>query len=1303
MEYDLSDPTDIAILEGEYANYSNEDWQEYIDFTWDEANKASFNRAERDCLGRMRNQAGKYRKPSPKDIRYGLSIIDKIESMKEVKVKDEQFQDSGNSKQFQQVKHATFRVAWHDNKWNGTVCNNPEKNTDCSGYNSLLSERIRRNKEKLLQAEIDFRGKPISELFNKVGDISPCFWSCNIFGDKELEIQHENPAATKLHPIKEKLPPYSIFSWPFAVSFARDKLTQKADGAYPHNLEPVRIPHFQNKIKENQSIGFIYAKYSNPISAEERKYLVIGAGIIQEKGKPTKFKDPKEIIENKRKIRKYRNFPEINWALRYSLDPATLVRMPYHEYIDYIDRSDLEKKDRSDYLDKIKVAIDEPELVHCFTYVAMDIDDDQAIYVLSKMRYKLLLCRNDGVVSPATIDANIEKIEKLLKLCWNKRGYFPGFIPISRFLLNIDTPDFKLSGLLEEITKNGDEVAEKLEELIDDPTSDKNYKFYKNTLFDLKEVIEDNYAISSTQFLQLAMLNLNQKQFEKIITGKINEEVKRSLQDISQNPYLLFEDYAEDENNIDPSTGETLDFPIELFKIDIAYFPDRRYLEKVDLQRSFKNTDARRIRALIIQLLRNCEGLGHCFANAAEIEEYLKSYALFYEIDKEYKLPENFLLNVDSKYESHLSDKLKIVDANDTKYYYLQEIYNAEKEVEQFVLELLEKPNIEDHNLDFNEDIKSSVDKLKSIETFDEKEFKEERINLYSNIVRKPFFVLTGTPGSGKSHEVLNFIKSIKEKKESYLLLAPTGKAALRLSSDSKFRGIESKTIDKYINEYKYEPTKRRLYNNIIIDEMSMVDLLKFRDLLNYLNLSAPAVKRVILVGDPYQLPAIGFGKVFLDIIRFLKAKPEYKDNYIQLDVNCRHEFANSKLIDFSKIFSIDLDFTDQDFQDIVAGKDKGIRLVFWQNSDDLKTKILKEFNALSAKYKLQTQSEELLNELLGISENPDLTKIENFQILTPYRANYFGAEAINTLFQNEIKKADEFLQAGSLIFKHGDKIIRTKNMYEDDKLVLSNGSIGLIMENKGVSVYFSELEDESLSTEDIRKGEKEFFELAYCITVHKSQGSGFNEVFLIIPKKLGLLSKELIYTAITRTKQTVTVFIEGEQTEYFDKTLFEVIKKRTYTEIRKTSLLLAQPHRYYSLEPEKNVFVQSMAEYIIYRQLLNYKDKVSGFDFMYEKYPESNGQTVKIKTDFTLYILGKEPIYWEHLGLLGDRTYEKVWKLKKETYKKYGLYDRLITTDKLSGINEDKIIQIIDKIISGEMDTEDKYEKYSKYHFSIR
>lgn len=1325
MGYNLQDPNDLLQLRYDFEAIEPEEWQAYIDFA---SLGDNWKRFDKKGLYIGLNNAGNAWKLTGKQMIWALSVADAVKKEKEIAEANEQMEEKLDKEQFNQpLKHFTLRVAWHDNAWNGTICKDPIKNRYCNGFNSLLSERIRSRKEKHLQEEIDNAGLSL----NEIEYLPPCFWSINIFNGDPIKVKHDNPAEPRLTPINETLQGNSMISWPYAISFSRSKKQIESEGLYPFNLDNVRAPLFREKIKRNASIAFIYSKFSNPFTEEERQYLVVGAALIKDRGELLRFNQP-EIIEEKRKRQQTKYFPYTNWALQFQFDENNMVRMPYHEYLAKAEKLQDEAQKQA-LLDKIKVAITEPELNHCFKYVAMDIDDDEAIYILSKMRKTLADNKLEGIIEPAEIDSKIETLDRLSEHCWKIRGYFPGFIRLANLFLNRESVLNELIDLIKEL--GAEDQPEKLQQLIETPSSDVTYKKYKTELYDLKEAL-DQRDISVSQFLQLSMLNLTSYQFERILNRKVRDydeynyqvptENKTPLEDVCNNPYLLSEEYLHEENKVNLNTGEELDFPIEHFKIDIAYFPNAKEIPRIDIQRSITQNDKRRLRCLIINYLSQLEQKGDCFEEASQLEVALKQYPLFYNMGREFILPTDYLKRIIADRDAFFQEnnrKLKIIDANDTRYYYLDEIYTIEKKIGDNIIELLRPDVTNDLQYDsLSTYIASKVEhfKTKLGDLFNEEDFTNDRKKLYKNIFEKRLFVLAGGPGSGKSHELLNTINYLKEKGETYLLLTPTGKAALRLKSDSQFKNVEASTIDKWLSEVeygRYSGEKINRLNNLIVDEMSMVDLIKFHDVLKQFQFSKPCFKRLILVGDPNQLPAIGYGKVLKDILYYLKSNELYKNNYIELNGNLRAELVESKVITLSSSFEESGEI-DDNLESVLnkVGSDKtdlpGLNFYYWSNENELRNKIEKEFILLCKRERITGTKQEQLHQLLGLNKNGSqknnkLPTLDNFQILTPYLAGPSGADGINDYIQREFKH-DLELNLAKGLFKEYDKIIRTKNYYnyETKELQISNGSIGLIHKGGNEVLQFQESDFTEIKVRELRKNEREFFELAYAVSVHKSQGSGFDHLFIVIPQKPGLLSRELIYTALTRCRKSVSLFLQYQPDKPSQLNVLSFARGRTFTDCRKTSLLLEQPFRYYSLEPEPGVFVQSRTELMIYHELKRKREMLGSdnFDFKYEMYPVNQyGEEIKIKTDFTIYTKGKIWL-WEHLGRLGIASYVRNWKtLKRPTYEKNGFSESLITTDELKGLSIDKIEIIINLIAEGEVTTEDLSNKYSFHHFSLR
>ncbi|MBY0124401.1 AAA family ATPase [Bacillus sp. S/N-304-OC-R1] len=1232
-------------------------------------------------------------KPTTKQIEYAKKILEKYNS-DSVNMAEEvhyaQLVENNKGKATNDVSHLTVRIAWHDNKWNGKICNSPELNDYCIGEHSLLSERLRTRRNTSLECKMCSYDL---DKVKKEGYQPPCFWGINAFGNISAEIEHDNPAAPNVTHIREQLTPYSVFTWPFKLSFVREKSDEQKYGKYyPDRIFENRISHFQSKFKEKKSIVFLYTNYDNPVSGDEQKYLVVGCALMKDRGEKQYFDIQRDELAKLRNRPGAQNFPTMNWALRYSLDfPENGVLLPYHEYLELEENNQNGEKD---LLNQIKVTIDEPELVSGFKYVAMDIGNDQSIFILTKIKRSLLIIKEHALVD-YDVDNSLMIIDDMLRMCWNQRGHFPGFSKLSRVLFDIRQNEKSiLDELVHVLQENeGKKYFEKLIEMMEDPDSiDERYDDYEDLIYDLNDAIEE-HDITSQDFLRLAMLDLTYDQFKRIVNSNIF-----SLKDVCENPYVLYEDYIPSSVTEDANNGDVIDGNIDLYKIDIAYFPISDYIKKIRKLQNIRIDDPRRIRALIISILKTLEGKGDCFEEAEIILDRIRNYPLFYKADSELIFKQD-LRNLDDKYIEHLVKKITIKkDKNGIhSYYYLNEINEAEIYIKSTIKNILELPDNNDLNKDMREIINQSVEGLSKRlkHRFDKETYISEHTALYSNVFKKRLFVLTGSPGSGKSHELLRIITKLKENYGSYLLLTPTGKAALRLKTDPEFKNINAMTIDKYLNN----DDENMLYENIIIDEMSMVDLIKFKELLQNLNLKPTNFKRLILVGDPHQLPPIGYGKVFVDIIDYIKSDNKYRNNHISLTVNCRQE-TDTMILDLANVFAD----KNKNFEELFSrlkspGQlSSGLFIDFWKNRSELQEKIISHFRFLFEKqYGAGTgQLTTIIDNLLGFGNSEKNYKsnttlnLEAFQILSPYRSGYFGTLGLNNYLQQSFRTEEK----SSEVFRHGDKIILTKNIYEKGKLVVSNGSIGLAVKNGyKVKQYFPEYGG-------VRKFDSEKLELGYAITVHKSQGSGFNHVFVVIPNKRALLSKELLYTALTRSRNSLSIFIyQDSENDVVD--LFEEVRNRSYISHRRTSIF-HEPTFNDTYLPANGISVKSRVEYIIYKKLEHYQNSIGGFSFKYEEVYELNNGKFDIKPDFTIELLSGRKIYWEHLGRLTDKSYVGNWKSRLDIYKQKGELGNLITTDELNGISDEKISLIIEDILGDNIRGEGNNIWYSKYHYSL-
>lgn len=242
-------------------------------------------------------------------------------------------------------------MAWHDNKWNGTICKHPDQNDFCTGNHSLLSERLQREKK------VDIETLHAGEKLDSVpGYLPPCFWSANAFSSIQSNVVHVHPfRSLKGKKIDETLYKSSIFTWPFRLAFNHSNAKEKVDGSYRPDLEAQVKRYFAKfKTPDESSLVFFYLNHDNYVSTEEFEYVLVGCARIKDIRDSTSFTFSKSELDYWTSLDGMQNFPIINWAIQVSYGfEKTGVRLPYHEYIDYLESHPAEE----DKLDEMKVRL----------------------------------------------------------------------------------------------------------------------------------------------------------------------------------------------------------------------------------------------------------------------------------------------------------------------------------------------------------------------------------------------------------------------------------------------------------------------------------------------------------------------------------------------------------------------------------------------------------------------------------------------------------------------------------------------------------------------------------------------------------------------------------------------------------------------------------------------------------------------------------------------------------------------------------------------------------------------------------
>ena len=371
-------------------------------------------------------------------------------------------------------------------------------------------------------------------------------------------------------------------------------------------------------------------------------------------------------------------------------------------------------------------------------------------------------------------------------------------------------------------------------------------------------------------------------------------------------------------------------------------------------------------------------------------------------------------------------------------------------------------------------------------------------------------FVITGGPGTGKT-TIINCILELLSDQHETVLCAPTGRAAKRMSEAT---GAEAKTIHRLL-EYSGETSDftRDMDNPldadcVIADETSMIDLILMRALLRALR---PGT-RLILVGDADQLPSVGAGNVLGDILESGEvACVRLTEIYRQSGES--HIVLNAHLINNGKMPILN---------------EKGTDFFF-----ERKTSLAEAAASITA-----LVTSRLPGYLKYPEKNRAALSVRNIQVLAPARKGECGVNSLNLRLQEALnppsaKKPQ--LTWGEIVFRLGDKVIQTKNDYQlpwrretpagvEEGSGVFNGDVGFITavdpEDHTLTVLFDEEREVIYESGDI-----ENLEIAYCLSVHKSQGSEFPVI--VMPVTGGppmLLTRNLLYTALTRAKSLVVL-----------------------------------------------------------------------------------------------------------------------------------------------------------------------------------
>ena len=579
-----------------------------------------------------------------------------------------------------------------------------------------------------------------------------------------------------------------------------------------------------------------------------------------------------------------------------------------------------------------------------------------------------------------------------------------------------------------------------------------------------KKAIEIGSQFEEKKEFRNAMIFLNQYGVSNALAMKIYKEYGiKVMKIVRENPYRLADDIA--------GVG---------FKT----------ADEIALRMGFSPESSMRMKAGISFALSMAASNGHTYLLYEDLYEESKRLLGISEAEFESDI-----------YELTIERKIVLKEVKGERRVYNNNLYYMELTVARKLLDL---------NAKSENNYKVMEAKVKEVEAKTGIKLGDLQRKAVYEAVESGLVIITGGPGTGKTTTINAIIKLFEMQNMEILLAAPTGRAAKRMTETT---GMEAQTIHRLLelNGNPEEGGSMRFERNelnpleadvIIIDEMSMVDIYLMYSLLKAVTVGT----RLILVGDVNQLPSVGPGKVLKDIIS------SEKFNVVRLSEIFRQAAESDIITNAHKIN---------------AGQ--SIRL-------DNKSK---DFFMLSMSSSIQIQR--ALVSLIAEKLPPyvDATKYD-IQVLTPSRKGELGVENLNKILQQYINppapnKREK--QWGEMIFRENDKVMQIKNDYQMEWKIVTkkgltikegsgvfNGDCGIIREiNEFAGTVTVEFDEGKIV--EYTGATLEELELAYAITIHKSQGSEYPAVIIpLLNAPRPLLNRNLLYTAVTRARKCVTI-----------------------------------------------------------------------------------------------------------------------------------------------------------------------------------
>ena len=1187
-------------------------------------------------------------------------------------------------------QHLSVRVPWHDTDWSGRVCAKPAENLAC-----LRLERIRELRNDELETQL--AGKAWHDL--SVDQLPPCvveragFMSPRPWSEAKVHaFAGWSPVHGPLGTAPLELPPYAAGCIPYlwmSREGARERdeawglglrweLEEAVDEAVGHDASWVQhgdnqrtmLDTFFDAIVPETSLCFFYAK-ETPLIDDPRRVLV-GVGRVLSVGKAVEFQQLDAP------------FPSFAWerAVSHSIRPDFRdgFLMPYQAILA------LAEEDPT--IDPAEFAVLAPEESFVeFSFVSEHVSNDTAISCLLSL--EKAVSKLAGLIQ-GPWDVVRNWINERLAELWAMRGPFPGLGPALQ-AFGLGRGALIAYAIANKLDPNEDPWP-LVDKLFDDP------KMFGPLGDGIGAVQAESWRALPDERRSLlrliARFDLTIEQAERFYQPTERQKAGLHVTDgeLLENPYLLYE------------IDRVSEVPASVAVIDRGVFPDPIVRDRHPLPKPSaldEAIDPRRVRALLIERLEGAASDGNSLVPMADAIQAVRDLPL----EPACPIGPDSMAVIIPK----LAPLVQVTELLDeTTALQLDRLVEAAEMIRRTVTKRAAAPALR-----VSADWAAIVtDALKSEAVPDDDELlaRQEKAAALEVLATSRVAVLVGPAGTGKTR-LLQMLCDLPEVEEGGIqLLAPTGKARVQLEQSV---GKQALTLAQFLLRLKrYDPRTGRYHTReggrfdaaktVIVDECSMLTEDQLLALLDGLE----RYERLILVGDPRQLPPIGPGRPFVDIVSYLRGSagiagfPLVGRSYAELTVPRRQvEGAAGQAVSDRSDLLLAQWFgggdpapgADEVWDRLGRGEDLGtLSARRWDTPEELHAVILDVLREELGGSDPMTDEEIWFGTSYGGSIYGQglyywrgaARMAEEWQILSPLRGRAVGTTDLNRMIKGRFR--DTALQQSKQRWSktlgpqgpeqiiYGDKVINVRNKIRTDYYpkvdgaleYVANGEIGVVVgQFKGKRAAYKKpwkLEVELSSQQGVSYdfNQWEFgengsppLELAYAITIHKAQGSEFGLTLVVIPNPCFILSRELVYTALTRQRARAIVLHQGElrtMREYAQSTHSETARRLTNVFTKPDPVVVDDRRLEAGLihRTRDGQAVRSKSEVVIADLLFSKK-----IDYVYEKELTIGGITRL--PDFTIedFDTGAR-YYWEHLGMLHVPSYRRRWEKKEAWYR---------------------------------------------------